>query len=123
VLADGRYCGYLSGGCIEAAVAAEAIKCMESGADKVLRFGIGSPFIDIRLPCGGSIEVHVHVSPDPEIVSAALELLRRRTGFGIEFLPSAGTARLIWSTAPERRTGWHDEAFMRCYAPVTRLLL
>ena len=123
VVADGRYCGYLSGGCIEAAVAAEAVKCIDSGHDAQLRFGVGSPFFDIRLPCGGSIELHVHVNPDREIVAAVRKLLATRSGFGLDLVPSTGHSRLIWSTAPSRRTGWHGDSFVRCYAPVTRLLL
>src|SRR6185437_6034797 len=38
VLADGRYCGYVSGGCVEAAVAAEAIAVMARRRDEILRF-------------------------------------------------------------------------------------
>ncbi|WP_333631001.1 XdhC family protein, partial [Agrobacterium cavarae] len=43
VSSDGHYCGYLSGGCIEAAVAAEALKAMEEGRDRVVKYGEGSP--------------------------------------------------------------------------------
>jgi len=123
VLADGRYCGYLSGGCVEAAIAAEALKAIEAGRDEVLRFGVGSPFLDIRLPCGGSIEVHVHVNPDPAIIGEIGGLLRQRVAFGLELTPSTGLARLIPSIAPGRRTSWKDDAFLRCYSPVTRLML
>ncbi|HTJ59283.1 MAG TPA: XdhC family protein [Devosiaceae bacterium] len=123
VLADGRYCGYLSGGCIEAAVAAEAMQAIEAGENRILRFGVGSPFFDIRLPCGGSIEVHVHVNLAADIVQSIAELLRQRTAFGLELTPSTGGAQLIASMAPGSRTGWSDDAFLRCYSPVTRLLL
>jgi xanthine dehydrogenase accessory factor len=57
VAADGRYVGSLSGGCIEAAVVNEALRAISSGAPHVIRFGQGSPIIDIRLPCGGSVDL------------------------------------------------------------------
>ena len=44
VSADGRYCGYVSGGCVEAAIAAEALEAMRSGKDRTVMFGSGSPF-------------------------------------------------------------------------------
>lgn len=34
VAADGRFCGYVSGGCVEAAVAAEALLAMEARCDR-----------------------------------------------------------------------------------------
>jgi xanthine dehydrogenase accessory factor len=123
VLADGRYAGYVSGGCVEAAVAAEAMKAIETGEDTVLRFGVGSPFFDIKLPCGGSIELHVHVRPDPLLITEIAMRLRRRAAFGLELAPATGEARLVNEVEPGRRTGWRDDVFLRCYAPVTRLLL
>ncbi len=52
VRGDGRYCGFVSGGCTETAVAAEAIEALRKGRDRFLRLGEGSPFFDIVLPCG-----------------------------------------------------------------------
>ncbi|HVW92846.1 MAG TPA: XdhC family protein [Devosia sp.] len=123
VLADGRYAGYVSGGCVEAAVAAEAMKAIAAGEDTILRFGVGSPFFDIKLPCGGSIELHVHACPDPKLVAEVRRRLRERAAFAVEFVPAEGAAQVIGQVAPGKRTGWRDESFLRCYAPVTRLLL
>jgi xanthine dehydrogenase accessory factor len=50
---DGRSIGSFSGGCIEAAIVAEARDALRAGAARVVRFGVGSPYIDVRLPCGG----------------------------------------------------------------------
>jgi xanthine dehydrogenase accessory factor len=51
VCADGRHLGSFSGGCIEAAIVAEALDCLK--AARQVRCGVGSPYIDVRLPCGG----------------------------------------------------------------------
>ncbi|WP_197486936.1 XdhC family protein, partial [Rhizobium bangladeshense] len=53
VATDGSFCGYVSGGCVEAAVATEALLAIAEGKDRVVEFGLGSRFFDIVLPCGG----------------------------------------------------------------------
>ena len=123
VLADGSYVGYISGGCVEASVAAEALSVLDSGKDAVLRFGRNSPFMDIRLPCGGGIDLHMHVRPDPQVVSGALDAMARRESFAIDLVPKAGTATLVRGTDPGGPSDWRNGAFRRRYLPRTRLAL
>lgn len=123
VLADGRYCGYVSGGCVEASVATEAIRCIASGIDETLRFGAGSPFIDIRLPCGGGIDVHVHARPDKAMLDEARGLLERRAPFCLAFRPADGAATLVPGSGQRERSEWRDGAFWRHYHPLTQMVL
>lgn len=58
VSSDGSYIGSLSGGCIENAVVAEALEALSAGAPRITRFGSGSRFLDIKLPCGGGLDIH-----------------------------------------------------------------
>ena len=51
--------GYFSGDCIEADVARHAAEVLEDGRPQHLHYGIGSPWIDIRLRCGGTLHVLV----------------------------------------------------------------
>lgn len=78
VAADGRRVGSFSGGCIEDAVATEALETLEEGWGHVVRYGIGSPYIDIRLPCGGGIDLLFTPRPAPEAIAATLSLLDQR---------------------------------------------
>jgi len=78
VAADGRRIGSFSGGCIEDSVAAEAIETLGEGWGRVVRFGVGSPYIDVRLPCGGGIDLLFTPRPDPSAISAALSRLAQR---------------------------------------------
>src|SRR5690349_14277087 len=57
VAEDGRFAGSFSGGCIEAAVVAEAMEAIRDGRPRQVRYGAGSPYIDIRLPCGGGVDL------------------------------------------------------------------
>jgi xanthine dehydrogenase accessory factor len=87
VLEDGRFAGYLSGGCLETIIASEAVRLIGERRDDILRFGVGSPFIDVRLPCGSSIDLHVHVDPDPALLAAARSRLSARQPFAIDYFP------------------------------------
>jgi xanthine dehydrogenase accessory factor len=75
VLPDGSTRGSLADGCLEKALAAEALA---GGPARVLRYGEGSPFLDIRLPCGSGIEVLVDPAPDRQALEAACAALTAR---------------------------------------------
>jgi xanthine dehydrogenase accessory factor len=120
VLADGRHVGHVSGGCVEPAIATEVLAFIAEGRDRIVRFGKGSPYMDIRFPCGGGVDLLVHVDPDPRLVEAALAATAGREAFAIAFRPEDSTARMIDDSAA---TGWRDGAFIRRYLPRTRLVL
>lgn len=75
VLPDGSTRGSLADGCLEKALATEALA---GGPARVLRYGEGSPFLDIRLPCGSGIEVLVDPAPDRKALEAACTALAAR---------------------------------------------
>lgn len=76
VVTGERFWGFLSGGCIEADVALHGREVMKDGEPRTLIYGRGSPFIDMRLPCGGRLEVLVERIGADE---PALEVLRSLT--------------------------------------------
>lgn len=54
----GDFVGSVSGGCVEAAVIHEARELLESGADRLLSFGVSDEQAwEVGLACGGAIEV------------------------------------------------------------------
>ena len=74
LVTDDDYWGFLSGGCVEADVALHARRVLADGEPVRLVYGRGSPFVDMRLPCGGRIELLVEaIGPD----DAAVGDLRR----------------------------------------------
>lgn len=118
---DGRYCGFVSGGCVEAAVAAEALAAMEEGRDRTVIFGAGSPFLDIVLPCGGGITIAIHVVRDPDVLRITLSRLRSRTPTVLTYFASRQI--LAHSTEPAIRAGWQDDAFINVFRPDTRIVI
>lgn len=120
VLADGRHLGHISGGCVEPAIAAEFAPLIAAGTDQTFRFGRGSRFIDIRFPCGGGVDLMLHVLPSPELLANAIARFERRAAFAIAYDPGHSKAGITDSPVA---TGWHDGVFVRRYQPRTRLLL
>lgn len=75
---SGRWVGYLSGGCIERAVVAEAVSAIAEGRNRRVRYGRGSKYLDIRLPCGSAIELVFDVGVSLDALTAVDAKLRRR---------------------------------------------
>ena len=117
---DGLYCGFVSGGCTEAAVAAEAVIALKKGMDRSLRLGEGSPFFDIVLPCGGGITLAIHVIRDAAVLRTVLAVLQRRIPVGLRYNAGAQTLAIV---PGESTTGWDGDCFVRIYRPGQRLLV
>ena len=61
---SGKLCGSVSGGCVEGDVFQEAQEVFESGAPKLLSYGISDEQAwAVGLPCGGEIDVFVERLP------------------------------------------------------------
>ena len=57
---QGNFLGSVSGGCVEGAVVTEALDVIESGAPKILEFGVADETAwNVGLSCGGTIRVYV----------------------------------------------------------------
>ena len=70
--------GYLSGGCVEADVAIHADAVLADGRPRRLVYGRGGP-ADVRLPCGGRIEVLLErLTPDDPAARKLVRLFRDR---------------------------------------------
>jgi xanthine dehydrogenase accessory factor len=71
--------GFLSGGCVEADLALHAREVAGGGAPKLVRYGRGSPYPDVRLVCGSGITVLLErLAPDDAAGAALLDAARAR---------------------------------------------
>lgn len=120
VRADGLFCGFVSGGCVEAAVAAEAIQVAKAGSDRTLVLGQGSKFFDIVLPCGGAITLAIHALRRSEPLDAVLASLASRKRAGLRYNAKAQTLEFQEATAA---TAGVQDSFITSYRPTTRLVL
>ncbi len=117
---DGLYCGYVSGGCTEAAIAAEALQALLERQDRTVMLGEGSPFFDILLPCGGGVTVAIHLLHDVGPIKAVVDCLRRRRSASLSYVPSVQSLAFQSGTT---ETGWEGGAFLTSYRPRARILL
>lgn len=87
---DGTTRGAISSGCVEADLAIHARACWQGGQNATLRYGRGSPFFDIVLSCGGSIEVRLASVSHPASLDPALTDMdaRHTARLGLPGLPT-----------------------------------
>ncbi|WP_300394585.1 NTP transferase domain-containing protein [Henriciella sp.] len=75
---ESQAAGYISGGCIDADVILQAEAALKSGETMSLRYGAGSPFVDLPLPCGGAIEVTILPDADEATLRKCHDALAAR---------------------------------------------
>lgn len=121
LITEHEFWGFLSGGCIEADVARYAREAMTVGAPRLLRYGEGSPWIDIRLACGSGITVLVEPIAAKD---AALEtLLDGYTARAPVLWTSDGTKRAAAIGADEPAVLWDGTCYHKLFEPALRLIL
>jgi xanthine dehydrogenase accessory factor len=118
VLDDGTSAGSFSSGCVEAAIVAEGLQAIEEGRPRTVRFGQGSLYLDIKLPCGGGMDVLFVPDPDAEALRALVARLEGRRPADL-FLHEDG--RLILS--PEGAARPNGAAFRVHHLPPLKLFL
>jgi xanthine dehydrogenase accessory factor len=87
VAEDGRSVGIITGGCAQSAIIHEALSAMEAGKSRIVRLGEGSPYLDIKLPCGSGLDIHFSLSlHDDELHEVlAAQTARQAVELGIPF--------------------------------------
>jgi xanthine dehydrogenase accessory factor len=119
VAEDGRYVGSFSGGCIEAAVVGEALDCLRQDRATLVRFGLDSRYIDIRLPCGGGVDLYFNPRPDPATIAGVLSSLDAREPARLSI--AEGGVRAVPASADEG-SGWRGDGFEVVYVPPLRIV-
>lgn len=120
VAGDKRFAGSISGGCLEQALTEEAQIAMKDGTNRTLRYGTGSPYLDVRLPCGGGIDLYVDVNVDRAILQRAIALGRARKSFSMLFDPTSKRSTLrIEESEIRPKPG----EFERTFEPKLRIVL
>lgn len=125
LVTDSEYWGFLSGGCIEADVARHAREAMMEGKPRLLRYGEGSPWIDIKLACGSGISVLVEpVAADEPAIAA---LLAGWTNRHPVLWSSDGRERRTEPVTPAANDAtadhWDGARYARLFLPPLRLVL
>ncbi len=75
VASDGAVAGYVSAGCLEADLIHQAKQVLIQEKPRTVRYGLGSDYRDIKLPCGGAIELYIALAPSTKTLFKATQLL------------------------------------------------
>lgn len=121
VAENGRSLGSFSGGCVEAAVIAEAQDVLADGRARHVRYGDGSRYIDIRLPCGGGIDLLFTPTPNRRQIDCAIAVLERREPLTLQLTLDGNLAAA--HADQDDRTQWRDTVFVVRHDPVLRLIV
>ncbi len=119
IFADGRRAGSLSSGCVEADIALHALEALEAGRPRQVRYGRGSPFIDIQLPCGGGLDILLVPNPDRAVLERLVRDRRERRLCVLEIETESGAMQCL----SEGETGREDGLFRVRYMPDIRFLV
>jgi len=93
----GDVAGYVSNGCVDADIIYQAKAAIKDGKTRRLKYGEGSPFKDIQLPCGGSIDLLVLPAPDKKMLGEAVVKFATRQSAKLTF------EDFTWDYAPKLR--------------------
>ena len=86
VSSDGVIAGHISNGCVDSNLIFQSIQAIKSGMVSEIRFGAGSDFKDLKLPCGGAIDLFILPNPDRIILENAKTALEQRRDLNLYLL-------------------------------------
>jgi xanthine dehydrogenase accessory factor len=115
--------GFLSGGCVEDDVARHGREVIVANAHRLLRYGEGSPWFDIKLACGAGISVLVEpVEIDNPAIAALLEGYRDRKA--IAWQSDGATRKAYFEAAGSTASPqWDGSTFSTLFEPPLRLVI
>ena len=93
----GDMIGYLSNGCIDRDIIHHGMAAIDNGQLKHLRYGAGSPYLDLKLPCGGALELVIDPTPDLAALEAALARLLHRQKTVLSFVGRDGPVHIEYA--------------------------
>ena len=130
VSSRGEVVGLISGGCVEGGIAEEALAAMAKGRDCLVRFGEGSKYLDLRMPCGGAIDVYVDATVSTDTLAAVAAALARRRA--VVLVSDTATGATTWEVPvpgdneafATAELAWAGETVVRrLHRPPPRLIL
>lgn len=108
--------GYVSNGCVDGDAIFQARRALAAHKVTALRYGDGSPFMDVRLPCGGSLDLLAVPLANGEVIDSAVAALEARRAVSLSFSP-----RGVFLGDRASLPGQAGDVFTAHYKPPLRL--
>jgi xanthine dehydrogenase accessory factor len=125
ITSQGLAAGYVSGGCVEASLELMAQEVLTTKQVRRVQFGGDSPFLDVELVCGTSIDLVIEpIAAGDPIWTAVLEAAKARRPVS-RILLNSGQSMLaeVQSDTTAATLGDRDLAYRRDYKPNPRLVI
>jgi xanthine dehydrogenase accessory factor len=126
IAGEGRAAGHISGGCLEGALIAEAQIAMRGHKNRLVRYGKGSKYIDIQLPCGSGLDIYFDQEPPRALIERICAELEGRKPAALKIDLETGESRLLTGAAAGATgigAARQGRMFVRGYAPRLRLVI
>lgn len=118
IAADGRFAGAITAGCVEADIILRAAQVRQTGTVQSLRYGEGSPFFDLRLPCGGAVEVRLFLVRDQDMLDNLSKARAERCPVSLQITGDGRMSLQDWQPTHLNGTTFHCS-----FAPALRFLI
>ena len=113
--------GSLTGtGCADSVIVHEACAAIREGANRTLRLGNGSPYLDIRLPCGNGIDLYIDTCVGAQTLVTLLEAYEARRPVALETNTLARSHRCVTDQTASKL---HSGMFRSWICPRQRLIV
>lgn len=122
VNADGSTQGYISSGCAHAAIVAEAIEAINRGVNRTVRYGAGSKYMDVVLPCGSGIDVYFDATIAEDTLAELDGAIAARRHVAMAIDLDGNNPSQIASRIPSNHST-PDRPFQRQYRPQRRIVI
>lgn len=119
---DGSIAGSVSGGCVEDDLSARLRQAWPEGIE-ILKFGGGEESRRLRLPCGGTIELLLEPSPEPDLLCDLIDCIaaRRVIARRVDLLQQRADLQPAQRLATE--FGWDGQTLHMLHGPTWRLVI
>lgn len=123
LITDEHRWGFLSGGCVEDDVARHGREVIATNTHRLLRYGEGSPWFDIKLACGAGISILVEPAKiDDAAIFTLLSGYRDRKPVLWQSDGESRAARLCENVSPPAQL-WDGNSFSAFFEPPLRLVI
>lgn len=122
----GAYVGYLSGGCLEQAVAHEALAAIMEGQNRLVRYGKDSRYFDIRLPCGAGLDIYFDQALDEDVIARITTARAKRSIIALRTDFTNGHSEAVADLSTDAETPYskrEGDTFTRVYVPSIKMHL
>ena len=120
----GEYAGYLTSGCAEKAILQHALTQITQRKMLVERYGKGSDYFDIVLPCGSGISVLIDPIIENTLFNKILASIRQRKAFSVTTHFETGSHVIELENENSAKHSYlGDNYFYHFFQPTPRLII